>query len=88
MSNWPVKLEYNGFVANGLSVAGFQAVPEGLLEPQQLQRHIDDVNGEKAWGGRLGMSIPEDGLIAGSRAWRNQAYDQAGHNLTALGRRR
>jgi hypothetical protein len=78
----PVKLEYNGFVANGLSVPG-----SGKLSPliysnlNNFNDNINDVNSAKAFGGRVGMSIPAIGFIAGLSGLANNGYDQAGHDL-------
>src|SRR5262249_48617411 len=78
----PVKLEYNGFVANGLSVPG-----AGKLSPliysnlNNFNDNINDVNSAKAFGGRVGMSIPAIGFIAGLSGLQNNGYDQAGHDL-------
>jgi hypothetical protein len=78
----PVKLEYNGFVANGLSVPG-----SGKLSPliysnlNNFSDNINDVNSAKAFGGRIGMSIPRIGFIAGLSGLENNGYDAAGHNL-------
>ncbi len=77
----PVKLEYVGFVANGLSVAGSKLSPRTYSDLSNFTDSTVDVNGAKAFGGRLGMSIPRYGFIAGISGLANQAYDQAGHNL-------
>ena len=77
----PVKLEYVGFVANGLSVAGSKLSPKTYSDLSNFTDSTVDVNGAKAFGGRLGMSIPRYGFIAGISGLANQAYDQAGHNF-------
>jgi hypothetical protein len=77
----PVKLEYSGFVANGLSVTGAKAPP---VVYSNLNNFSDAtaITGAKAYGGRLGLSIPELGLIAGLSGLANQAYDQTSDKLT------
>jgi hypothetical protein len=78
----PVKLEYAGFVANGLSVQGSNLSPKVYSDLSNFTDSINDVNRAKAWGGRVGISIPELGFIAGISGLANQAYDQANHNIT------
>jgi hypothetical protein len=79
--DWPVKLEYVGFVANGLSVPGAKPSPSVYSNLNSYSDSSDDVNGAKAWGGRIGMSIPKVGFIAGISGLANQDYDQGGHYL-------
>ena len=81
LGNTPVKLEYNGFVANGLSVSGSKLPAATYSNLNNFNDSFSDVNGAKAFGGRLGLSIPELGLIGGLSGLANQAYDQSGHNL-------
>jgi hypothetical protein len=78
----PFKLEYVGFVANGLSVPGANLSPKTYSDLSNFTDSGNDVNGAKAWGGRIGISIPTIGFIAGLSGLANNAYDQAGHNLT------
>jgi hypothetical protein len=80
--NSPVKLEYVGFVANGLSVAGANLSPRIYSDLSNFTDTGLDVNGAKAYGGRVGFSIPRIGFIAGISGLANQAYDQANHNLS------
>ena len=82
LGNTPVKLEYNGFVANGLSVSGSKPSPSIYSNLNNFNDSIDDVNGAKALRRTFGLSIPKLGLIGGLSGLANQAYDQAGHNLT------
>ena len=72
----PVKLEYVGFVANGLSVPGSKLSPKIYSDLSNFTDSTNDVNGAKAWGGRVGLSIPELGFIAGLSGLANQAYDR------------
>jgi hypothetical protein len=77
----PVELEYVGFVANGLSVPGNNLSPKVYSDLSNFTDSTVDVNGAKAWGGRVGMSIPRLGFIAGISGLANQAYDAANNNL-------
>jgi hypothetical protein len=77
----PVKLEYAGFVANGLSVPGAKLSPRTYSDLSNFTDSTVDVNGAKAFGGRIGLSIPRYGFIAGISGLANQDYDQAGHIL-------
>ena len=77
----PVKLEYAGFIANGRSVSGSKLTPGIYSNLNNFTDSINGVNGAKAFGGRLGLSIPDVGFIAGISGLANQGYDQANHNL-------
>ncbi len=84
----PVKLEYVGFVANGLSVPGSKLSPRVYSDLSNFTDTTVDVNGAKAFGGRLGLSIPAIGFIAGLSGLANQAYDTGRPQPEPLGRRR
>jgi hypothetical protein len=81
--DWPVKLEYSGFVANGLSIAGSKLSPTIY---SNLNNFADNTGSAltsfKAWGGRIGFSIPEIGFIAGLSGLANGPYSQAGQTLS------
>jgi hypothetical protein len=77
----PFKLEYNGFVANGLSVPGSNLSPVIYSNLNNFTDQINDVNSAKAYGGRVGLSVPEIGFIGGLSGLANNGYDQAGHGL-------
>jgi hypothetical protein len=79
--NGLVKLEYNGFVANGLSVQGTNLSPNLYSNLNNFTDSLDDVNNAKAYGGRVGVSIPKAGFIAGLSGLANGAYDTAHHGL-------
>jgi len=81
VADWPVKLEYSGFVANGLSVSGGNLSPVIYSNLNNFRDEIDDVNHSKAYGGRVGLSFPTIGLIAGISGLANGAYDSAGHDM-------
>jgi hypothetical protein len=80
--DWPVKLEYSGFVANGLSISGSKLSPTIY---SNLNNFADNtgaaLTGAKAWGGRVGFSVPKIGFIAGLSGLANGAYSQAGQAL-------
>lgn len=77
----PVKLEYSGFIANGLSVQGTNLSPVIYANLNNLTDGPGDVNNSKAFGGRLGVSLPAYGVIAGISGLANGAYDEARHVL-------
>jgi hypothetical protein len=79
--NSPVKLEYAGFVANALAIPGSNLSPRVYSDLSNFTDSGLAVTGSKAYGGRIGVSIPELGLIAGVSGLLNQAYDTANHNL-------
>jgi hypothetical protein len=81
VADTPFKLEYSGFVANGLSLTGTNLQP---VIYSNLNNFSDTtaITGAKALGGRLGMSIPQVGFIAGLSGLANMAYTQTGQTLT------
>jgi hypothetical protein len=79
--NSPIKAEYVGFVANGLSVPGSSLSPKVYSDLSNFTDSGLAVTGAKAYGGRVGVSIPTIGLIAGVSGLANQPYDSAGHIL-------
>lgn len=83
LGDLPVKLEYAGFVSNGLSLAAEAPTPRDFADLRQTRDPFDDVNNSKAWGGRIGLSCPRAGLIVGLSGMANGAYDRAGqHDLS------
>ncbi|MCI0460470.1 MAG: hypothetical protein L0Z62_26245 [Gemmataceae bacterium] len=86
LGDWPVKLEYTGFVTNGLSLDVRAPDPRDFANLAQMRDPFDDVNNSKAVGGRLGLSFPTLGVIAGLSGLANGAYDRAGeHDLSSWG---
>ena len=81
VADTPVKLEYSGFVANGLSVTGTNLQPSIYSNLNNFS-DTSAITGAKALGGRLGMSIPQVGFIAGLSGLANMAYDQSGQTMT------
>jgi len=82
LPNSPVKLEYTGFVANSLSIPGSSLSPRVYSDLSNFTDSGLAVTGSKAFGGRIGVSIPKLGLIAGVSGLSNQAYDNANHQLS------
>jgi hypothetical protein len=83
LGDLPVKLEYAGFVSNGLSLDVRNPTAKDFADLRQTRDPFEDVNQSKAWGGRLGLSFPEIGLIVGLSGMANGAYDRAGeHDLS------
>jgi hypothetical protein len=78
----PVKLEYAGFVANGLSVQGSNPSVRVYSDLSNFTDSGVDVNSAKAWGGRVGLSVPTIGFIAGLSGLANQSYDSANQSLS------
>jgi hypothetical protein len=81
VADTPVKLEYSGFVSNGLSLTGTKLQPSVY---SNLNNFSDTtaITGAKALGGRLGISIPKVGFIAGLSGLENMAYDQSGQTMS------
>src|SRR5262249_40829321 len=69
----PVKVEYAGYVANGL---GLPPNPDltTLANLNELKETSKDVNQAIAYGGRVGFWVPEWGLAAGSSTFFNTPY--------------
>jgi hypothetical protein len=80
VADTPLKLEYAGFVSNGLTIPGSKLAPAVYSNLNNFS-DLNDINSVKAFGGRLGMSIPKVGFIAGLSGLANQAYDTAGNTL-------
>ncbi len=81
VADTPVKLEYSGFVSNGLSVTGSKLQP-AIYSNLNNFSDTTAITGAKALGGRLGVSIPQVGFIAGLSGLANMAYDQSGQTMT------
>jgi hypothetical protein len=78
LGDWPVKLEYTGFVSNGFSLTAARPTPRDFADLRAMQDTLNDVNNDKAWAGRLGLSFPTLGLIVGVSGLANGAYDRDG----------
>jgi hypothetical protein len=75
LGNFPFKLEYAGVVTNGFSMTPVPPTAFDFANLNNMSDAINDVNGDKAIGGRLGLSIPTYGLIVGVSGLLNGAYD-------------
>ena len=78
LGGWPVKLEYSGVVTNGFSMTAAQPNAVDFANLNAMSDAFNDVNGDKALGGRVGLSFPAAGLIVGLSGLLNGAYDPAG----------
>lgn len=78
LGGWPVKLEYSGVVTNGFSMTAADPTAADFADLNAMSDAINDVNGDKAFGGRVGLSVPAAGLIVGLSGLVNGAYDPAG----------
>lgn len=81
VGNTPFKLEYAGFMANGLSAQGSNLTPVIYSNLSNLTGGQGDVNNSKTYGGRFGVSLPKYGVIAGLSGFANGAYDTAHHDF-------
>jgi hypothetical protein len=70
----PVKVEYNLYAANGL---GFPQLPPAftdLADLAALQETSTQVNDAMAYGGRIGLRVPEWGVYGGISSFTNTPY--------------
>jgi hypothetical protein len=80
--DWPVKLEYGAFVTNGFSMTAAQPTAKDFADLRAMSDAFNDVNEAKAFGGRVGLTLPPIGLMAGVSGMANGSYDRAGrHDL-------
>ena len=71
----PVKLEYAAMFGNGISLDIDNGDLKEFADLNASRQEFDDINNEKAVGGRVGVSLPEQGLIVGMSGLANGAYD-------------
>ena len=82
----PVKFEYAFFGGNGLALNEDSPGLSDFADLQAFASPYSDNNNDKAFGGRIGISWPELGMIAGISGMSNGAYDNAGNeNLDLWG---
>lgn len=82
----PIKLEYTAFLSNGLSLNLENGDQKDFADLNASREVFNDVNGDKAVGGRVGLSNPERGIMVGMSGMANGAYDPAGeHDLSMWG---
>jgi hypothetical protein len=72
----PFKLEYAGVVTNGFSLTTARPTAQDFANLAEMSDAFNDVNGDKAVGGRVGLSVPAYGLVVGLSGLLNGAYDQ------------
>jgi hypothetical protein len=70
----PVKLEYSLYVGNGLGLPGTDLT--SLADLGGLKDTTKDVNDAMAWGGRVGLVVPEWGVWAGFSLFFNRPYGE------------
>lgn len=79
----PVKVEYSTFLANGLSQNTRTPNAKDFADFLATGDPFNDVNDDKAIGGRVGLSFPQAGIVVGVSGMENGAYDRAGvHDVT------
>src|SRR5262249_26078582 len=80
----PVKLEYAFYAANGSSLA-YDAELTALANLNEIKETSMDVNRARAYGGRVGLWVPEVGLTAGVSVLGNTPYTTAAGPDITLG---
>ncbi len=79
IGKWPVKLEYSAIATNGMSLDLDDDPTEfDFANFNPVRTTFREVNNDKAFGGRIGLSFPTLGLIIGASALGNGAYDPTG----------
>lgn len=79
----PIKLEYAGFVSNGMGVEGEMLELTEIANLNEMRETAENINNGLAFGGRLGLWVPEYGLTGGVSALWNDSYTEAsGNDLT------
>ena len=74
----PVKLEYSAIAANGISMDVANPTQFDFANFNPVRTTFGEVNKDKGYGGRIGLSFPKLGLIVGVSALGNGAYDRTG----------
>lgn len=85
LSNWPVKLEYAGWVTNGLSLNARTPTPTDFANIRAMRDTFNDVSSSKSVGGRTGLVLPERGIYSGTSYWFNADYDNRRHDMQFWG---
>ncbi len=79
----PVKLEGSAVVTNGFSLGAANPTRRDFADLRAISDAFNDVNGDKAYGGRVGLTFPTLGIWVGVSGLANGAYDRAGrHDLS------
>ncbi len=77
----PVKMEYSLYLANGLGIPGEGALTD-LADLGVLRDTTTDTNDAMAFGGRVGLGLPEQGLSGGLSLFFNRPYaEDAGNDI-------
>jgi hypothetical protein len=72
----PVLVEYSSVVTNGFSLPASDPTAQDFADLGEAADAFNDVNGDKALGGRLGFRAPAAGVWAGLSYLRNGDYDR------------
>jgi hypothetical protein len=84
LADGPVKLEGAALVTNGFSLAAANPTARDFADLRAMSDAFNDVNGDKAYGGRIGLVFPTAGVWVGLSGLVNGAYDRAGQHDLAL----
>ena len=76
----PVKFEYAFFGGNGVALDYDNPDVGELANFRAFSSTFNDNNNDKAFGGRVGIALPELGIIAGLSGMTNGAYDNDGYD--------
>ena len=82
--DWPVKFEYATVATNGFSLAAATPTARDFADLRAMKDAFNEVNGDKAYGGRVGLVFPTYGVWIGLSGLLNGAYDRAGQHDLAL----
>jgi hypothetical protein len=77
LGDWPVKLEGSAVVTNGFSLTVANPTARDFADLRAMSDAFNDVNGDKAFGGRVGLVFPTLGIWTGLSGLANGAYDRA-----------
>jgi hypothetical protein len=69
----PVKMEYSLYLANGMGVPGAGGLTD-LADLGALKDTTGDINQAMAFGGRIGIGVPEWGVCGGFSLFFNEPY--------------
>lgn len=79
----PVKMEYSAYVSNGMGIEGENLELTQIANLNEMREAFENVNNSLAYGGRLGLWVPEHGLTAGVSVLANGSYtEEPGNDLT------
>ena len=78
LGDWPVKLEGSAVVTNGFSLTAANPTARDFADLRAMSDAFNDVNSDKAYGGRAGLVFPTIGVWMGISGMVNGPYDRAG----------